>query len=246
MPEGHLVDIDRCRAPASDPGRQRRRTVQHFLQNWGYGAVFVLTVLESMCIPIPSEVTLGLGGALASRALVGGAHGHLDLALVILVGVLGSTLGSLVAYVVGRSGGRGLLDRYGPYLRVTDRDLERAEGWFHRRGELMVLYGRVIPFIRTFISLPAGMAEMNVPRFLAFTTVGVTAWVAAVSSIGYVLGSNWNSMTRAIGDTGYVIAGVVVAAVAVLIVHAYRTRRSSASSQSTPMSATGRCPKLGP
>jgi membrane protein DedA with SNARE-associated domain len=131
--------------------------------------------------------------------VIGGTHGDLNLALVILVGVLGSIVGSLIAYVVGRTGGRALVDRYGKYLLVTDRDLDRAEEWFHRRGEPMVLYGRVVPFVRTFISLPAGVSEMRVPKFLAFTAIGVTAWVTLLSSIGYALGSSWDSMTKAIG-----------------------------------------------
>jgi membrane protein DedA with SNARE-associated domain len=199
--------------------------MQHALETWGYAAVFVLTLLESICIPIPSEVTLGLGGALASGAVIDGTHGDLNLGLVIVVGVLGSVSGSFVAYVVGRTAGRGVINRYGRYVRVTPSELERVEAWFDRRGERMVLYGRVVPFVRTFISLPAGVAEMKVPKFLAFTAVGVTAWVALLSSTGYALGSGWNSMTKAIGYTGYLIAVAAFAALVVLLVHRYRVRR---------------------
>ena len=85
--------------------------MQHVLETWGYLAIFVLTVLESACVPIPSEVTLGLSGALASGAVIGGSHGSLNLGLIILVGIAGSVLGSLLAYVVGRTGGRALVDR---------------------------------------------------------------------------------------------------------------------------------------
>jgi len=197
--------------------------MQHFLETWGYLAVFVLTVLESACVPIPSEVTLGLSGALASGAVIGGSHGSLNLGLVILAGIAGSILGSLLAYVVGRTGGRVLVDRYGKYVLLSHADLDKAELWFARRGEWMVLYGRVLPFIRTFISLPAGMAEMNVAKFTVFTAIGVSIWVALLASIGYALGDSWNKMVAAFGIAGYVIAaGLVLAAIAFLV-HRYRS-----------------------
>src|SRR5664280_2649762 len=200
--------------------------MQHFLETWGYLAVFILTVLESACVPIPSEVTLGLSGALASGAMIGGSHGSLNLGLVIVAGIAGS----LLAYVVGRTGGRALVDRYGKYVLLSHADLDKAELWFTRRGEWMVLYGRVLPFIRTFISLPAGMAEMNVVKFTAFTAIGVSIWVALLSSIGYALGDSWNKMVAAFGVVGYVIAAGVVLAAIVFLVHRYRS--GSAHSQS--------------
>jgi len=197
--------------------------MQHFLETWGYLAVFILTVLESACVPIPSEVTLGLSGALASGAMIGGSHGSLNLGLVIVAGIAGSVVGSLLAYVVGRTGGRALVDRYGRYVLLSHADLDKAELWFTRRGEWMVLYGRVLPFIRTFISLPAGMAEMNVVKFTAFTAIGVSIWVALLSSIGYALGDSWNKMVAAFGIVGYVIAAGVVLAAIVFLVHRYRS-----------------------
>lgn len=205
--------------------------MQHFLETWGYLAVFILTVLESACVPIPSEVTLGLSGALASGAMIGGSHGSLNLGLVIVVGIAGSVVGSLLAYVVGRTGGRALVDRYGKYVLLSHADLDKTELWFSRRGEWMVLYGRVLPFIRTFISLPAGMAEMNVAKFTAFTAIGVSIWVALLSSIGYALGDSWNKMVAAFGILGYVIAAGVVLAAIVFMVHRYRS--SSTRIQST-------------
>ena len=195
--------------------------MQQFLENWGYLAVFLLTVLESACVPIPSEVTLGLGGALASGAEIGGAQGHLDLGLVILVGIAGSVCGSLLAYVVGRTGGRALVDRYGKYVLLSHADLDQAEAWFSRRGEWMVLYGRMLPFIRTFISLPAGMARMNVAKFTVLTTIGVSLWVTLLTVIGYALGSSWNKMVKAFGLGGYVVAAAVVVAIVVFLVRRY-------------------------
>ncbi len=199
--------------------------MQQFLETWGYLAVFLLTVLESACIPIPSEVTLGLGGALASGAVIGGVQGHLDLGLVIVVGIAGSVCGSLLAYVVGRTGGRTLVDRYGKYVLLSHSDLDKAEAWFSRRGEWMVFYGRVLPFIRTFISLPAGMARMNVAKFIVLTTIGVSLWVTLLAVIGYALGGSWNKMIKAFGFAGYVVAAMVVVAVVVFMVRRYRSSR---------------------
>jgi membrane protein DedA with SNARE-associated domain len=207
------------------------RGVQQFLETWGYLAIFVLTVLESACVPIPSEVTLGLGGALASEAVIGGTEGHLDLALVIIVGIVGSVVGSLLAYVVGRTGGRAFIDRYGQYVLVSHADLEKAESWFSHRGEWMVLYGRVVPFIRTFISLPAGIAEMNLAKFTTLTTIGVTIWVTLLTCVGYGLGSSWNSMVSAFGIAGYVAAGSVAMFIAGFLIHRHRSGRAERSRQ---------------
>ena len=197
--------------------------MQQSLATWGYLAIFLLTVLESACIPIPSEVTLGLGGALASGAVIGGTHGHLDLALVIVVGIAGSVCGSLLAYVMGRTGGRTLVDRYGKYVLLSHSDLDKAETWFSRRGEWMVLYGRVLPFIRTFISLPAGMARMNLAKFTVLTTIGVSLWVTLLTVVGYALGGSWNKMIKAFGFAGYVVAAMVFVAVAVFMIRRYRS-----------------------
>ena len=203
--------------------------MQHFLITWGYLAIFLLTLLESACIPIPSEVTLGLSGALASGAIIGGTQGHLNIAAVIAVGIFGSIAGSLLAYAVGRTSGRALVDRYGKFLLVSHADLDKAEAWFSRRGEWMVLFGRVIPFIRTFISLPAGMAEMNVAKFTGLTAIGVSVWVSLLSGIGYALGDSWNKMVKAFGYVGYVVAAAVVLGIVGVLVHRYRSESSTAS-----------------
>jgi membrane protein DedA with SNARE-associated domain len=201
--------------------------VQHFLETWGYLAVFLLTVMESACIPIPSEVTLGLGGALASGAVIGGTQGHLSLGWVIVVGIVGSVCGSLIAYAVGRTGGRALVDRYGKYVLLTHSDLDKTEAWFSRRGEWMVLYGRVLPFIRTFISLPAGMARMNIAKFTALTAIGVSIWVTVLTLIGYALGGSWNKMIKAFGYAGYIVAAAVVVLIVVFLVRRYRSHSAA-------------------
>ena len=199
--------------------------MNHFLETWGYLAIFVLTVLESACVPIPSEVTLGLGGALASGAVISGVRGDLNLGWVIVVGILGELVGSLIAYVVGRTGGRAFVNRYGRYLLITHRDLDRVEEWFGRRGDPVVLIGRVIPVVRTFISLPAGLAEMNVTKFVVFTTIGVAAWVSLLSSIGYAVGTKWNSVTKGFSYASYAVAAIAVISIAVFVLHRLRALR---------------------
>jgi aminoglycoside phosphotransferase (APT) family kinase protein/membrane protein YqaA with SNARE-associated domain len=167
--------------------------VDNFISSGGYLAVLFLTMLESACIPIPSEVTLGLAGALASGATFAGAtHHHLQLGWVIVVGIVGSVIGSYVAYAVGRTGGRALVDRLGKYVLLTHADLDRAEAWFARRGDSVVLFGRIVPVVRTFISLPAGMAEMDLVRFGVFTAIGCAVWVTALTCAGWALGASWN------------------------------------------------------
>jgi membrane protein DedA with SNARE-associated domain len=200
-----------------------------FLEHWGYLAIFVLTVLESACIPIPSEVTLGLGGALSSTAFRSGSSTHLDLGMVIVVGIVGSVIGSLIAYAVGRTGGRRFVDRYGKYVLLTHSDLDRVESWFARRGEWMVLFGRVIPVVRTFISFPAGMAEMKPVRFTVLTTIGCAAWVSMLSVIGYEVGGQWQSVTKGFSYASYVVVAIAVVAIAAFVWHRLRAVRREAA-----------------
>ncbi len=208
--------------------------MESIIASWGYLAIFVFTVCESACIPIPSEITLGLGGALSSSAFSsvssGGTHHHLNLGLVIVIGIVGELTGSFVSYAVGRTGGRALVDRFGKYILLTHKDLDRAEAWFRRRGDGAVLVGRVVPVVRTFISFPAGVAEMPLVRFGVFTFVGVAVWVSALASIGYALGSSWHSMVKGFGDASYVAAGLAVLAVAAAIFHRYRVVRAERES----------------
>ena len=139
--------------------------MQHFLSSWGYLALVVLTFAEAACVPIPSEVTLGYAGFLAST-------GRLQLAAVIVLASLGEFAGSFVGWSIGRFGGRPLVDKLGRYVLLTHADLDRAERWFRRRGEPAVFFGRILPVVRTFISIPAGVAEMGLVRFGVATLGG--------------------------------------------------------------------------
>jgi len=190
----------------------------------GYVAVFVLMALESACIPIPSEVIMLFGGALAGGLLAGG-HAHVGLFGIGLAGAIGNLVGSLVAYAVGRAGGRPLLDRYGRYLLISSEHLDRTERFFARRGDLAVLIGRVLPVVRTFISLPAGVAEMPLGRFSLYTLVGSLPWTFALAAVGDAVAANWNNVASAFTYVSIAVAVVVIAAVAWWIARRIGQRR---------------------
>src|SRR5215510_5319543 len=142
---------------------------------------------ESACIPVPSEITMPFGGALAAGAVAGV---HLNLALVVAAGVAGNVVGSYIAWAVGLYGGRAAWHRWGRYILLRDDDIDRAERWFDRHGTKAVFFGRLLPVIRTFISLPAGFARMPAVRFGLYTVAGCIPWTLALAWAGYAVGSN--------------------------------------------------------
>jgi membrane protein DedA with SNARE-associated domain len=186
--------------------------VQHFIATYGYLAIFVLMAAESACIPIPSELIMTFGGALAAGAVPGTA---LNLAGVIFAGVAGNVVGSYIAWAVGRYGGQPALRRWGRRLRIREHDLDRANLWFERHGPRAVLFGRLLPVVRTFISLPAGIAGMDPVRFGIYTTIGCIPWTAALAAAGYAVGANWNSIVTGFKGPTYIIAAIVVIGLAV-------------------------------
>ncbi len=200
--------------------------MEHFLSSWGYLALALLTVAEAACIPFPSEVTVGVAGALASGAVISGVRGDLNLGLVIVIGTAGETVGALIGYSIGRFGGRPLVNRFGRYLLLTSGDLDRAEQWFERRGEWSVLVGRVIPVIRTFIALPAGLAEMQPVKFVILTSIGSLVWVGSLAGAGYGLGGQWNRLTHGFSLAGYVLVAVAVLCIAGFIFLRWRHVRA--------------------
>ena len=142
----------------------------HLIGNWGLWGVFFLMVLESACIPIPSEaIMLFAGFAVAS--------GKMSFFAAVAVGVAGNVVGSWISYAVGLYGGRPFVDRYGKYVLLSHHKLDVAERWFTRYGPPAIFFSRMLPIVRTFISLPAGAARMNVPKFSAYTIAGCIPWV---------------------------------------------------------------------
>lgn len=180
----------------------------HALQNYGLLIIFLTMVAESACIPIPSEVVVPYGGVLA-------AQHHTALWAVIVVAVFANLVGSSIAYWVGRSGGRALFVRYGRYVFVRRHHIERADDWFRRRGEITVFFTRMMPGVRTFISLPAGIAKMPLGKFLLYIFLGSLPWNVALAYAGYAFGANWSTLQHDFSryfDIFYVVFAVVVVA----------------------------------
>ncbi len=204
--------------------------MQTFIVNYGYLAIFILMLAESACIPVPSEVTMLFGGAVAGGAIAGA---HLDLALVVAAGVLGNLAGSYLAWGVGRYGGQAAWRRWGRYILLREADIDRAERWFARHGTKAVFFGRLLPVIRTFISLPAGFARMSPLRFGIYTVAGCIPWTLGLAWAGYAVGSNWQSIENALSGPTYALAGLVavavVVALAILIHRRHRERTAPPS-----------------
>jgi membrane protein DedA with SNARE-associated domain len=198
--------------------------VQHFIVTFGYLAVFILMLAESACVPIPSEVTMLFGGALAAGAI---PDGRLNIVLVILAGTLGNVAGSYLAWAVGRYAGQAALHRWGRHLWLRDEDIAKAHRWFTRHGPASVFFGRLLPVIRTFISLPAGFADMPALRFGLYTFAGCLPWTAALALVGYAIGANWQKVADGFKGPTYIIAAVVVLACAVAVTVFIRRRRTS-------------------
>jgi membrane protein DedA with SNARE-associated domain len=159
---------------------------------------------------------------ITSYGAVAGAHPNL--VLIIVAGVLGNLAGSYVAWAVGRYIGQAAVRRWGQRVGIREREIDRAIRWFERRGPVAVLVGRVVPVVRTFISLPAGFAAMRPLRFGVYTTIGCIPWTAALGIAGYYVGRNWQSVANGFHGPTYVIAAIIVIAIAVAVVLHFRRR----------------------
>src|ERR1700742_1816362 len=166
-----------------------------FLISHAIYAVLLFGVLEAACVPISSELTFLLGGAVASGAIPG-THQHPSLALVIILGTIAELFGSSLAHGVGRAGGRPLVRRWGRYVLVTESDVARAERFLVGRGVWAIVVGRMLPFVRAFISIVAGLVRVPAGRFGILSLIGTFIYAATLSSIGYALGSAWQSVNH--------------------------------------------------
>jgi membrane protein DedA with SNARE-associated domain len=192
--------------------------IVHEVGRFTYPAVFLLMVLESACIPIPSEVTMVFGGFVASR-------GDANFVLVALLGTVGNLVGSWLAYWVGLRGGRPLIERWGRFVFLRPHELDRAEAWFADHGPAAVFFSRLLPVVRTFISLPAGVAEMPFGRFTIYTFLGCLPWTFALTGAGYALGANYQKVLDALRPFTYVFAALLVAVVTYSLVRRARARK---------------------
>lgn len=201
--------------------------MEHFIVSeitkHGYLAIFLLMVIESACIPIPSEAIMLFGGALSAGAVIAGSSAHLNLLAVASVGTIGNLIGALIAYLVGRTGGRTAVEKWGRYIWLRKRDLDKADAFFAKRGDIAVLIGRILPVIRTFISLPAGIAEMNSFKFGLYTLLGSIPWTFALAYTGNAVAGNWQSISKYSTPVSIVFGIIIV----VVVVWWYIKRRQA-------------------
>ncbi len=188
----------------------------HFIQSFGYGAIFLLMTLESALIPIPSEVTMPFAGFFSQQ-------GNLALPIIILVGAIGNLIGSLIAYAIGyfleETVIVNLINKYGKILLLTKDDYLQSRNWFDKYGSSVVFFSRLLPGVRTFISLPAGLSEMNLTKFITFTFLGSLIWSAVLTYIGYYLGSNWEHLRVYYSKFEYLIIGLLLFGILYYINH---------------------------
>ncbi len=202
--------------------------IAHFVREGGYPAIFGLMVLESACIPIPSEATMLFAGFAVAEPGASSAQHHLTLAGVVTAGVLGNLVGSWISYWVGRAGRLELVERHGHWLHIKPSHIQTADRWFERYGAATVFFSRMVPIVRTFISLPAGVAKMPFGRFTLYTLLGCIPWVLALALAGEALGSNWTDARKYFEYVDYaVVAAVVIGAIA-FVARRRRSRREPA------------------
>ncbi len=195
----------------------------------GLPIILVLMALGSACIPIPSEVVMLFAGFAVADPSQSSSHHHLTLLGVSLAGLLGTMVGSWVAYGVGRAGRLELLERHGSKVHMGPGQIERADRWFQRHGEMVVLFGRVVPLIRAFVSLPAGIARMPLARFTVFSLIGSVPWVVGLAVLGDAVGGDWTSVRKGFEYVDYAIVAAVVAGIAYYVVRVRRRRRRPAT-----------------
>jgi membrane protein DedA with SNARE-associated domain len=188
--------------------------------NRGLPAVFGLMLLESACIPVPSEAIMLFAGFLVS------SH-QMSFWGAVAAGVAGNVVGSWIAWAVGAFGGRALIVRHGRWFHVTPERLDQADRWFARYGARVVFFSRCIPVIRTFISLPAGIAKMDFWRFTIYTLLGCIPWVIFLTLVGVQVGSAWRTWHDRLAFLDYIVAVLILAAIVWLVIRAVRARTTA-------------------
>src|SRR3989344_4002250 len=189
-------------------------TVINLMTVFGYTGLFVLSLLESAAIPIPSEIVLPFSGFLV-------ASGQFTLWSAVLLATLGNVVGSAILFWIGLSGGRWILERYGKYVFIHHSEIEKGEARFERHGAKAVFWGRLMPVVRTFISLPAGVSLMNFKKFLLYTTLGALPWNFALVYLGLKAGENWDSFRPYFHIFDYVL----VASIVIWVIHHFLKNR---------------------
>lgn len=168
-----------------------------------YGGIFLAMTFESALIPLPSEIIMPFAGFLVQSE-------KLSFWLVVLAGTFGNLFGSLLAYWLGKKEGYPLLEKYGKYFLVHHEDLRKMHGWFNKYGEITVFLSRLLPVVRTFVSFPAGVAEMNVKKFSVYTFLGSLPWAIALTFTGIKMGEHWKEILNYFHKFDYLIGAVFI------------------------------------
>jgi membrane protein DedA with SNARE-associated domain len=203
--------------------------VAHLVREGGLPAIFLLMTAESALIPIPSEATMLFAGFAAAAPGQSATEHHLTLFGIVAAGVLGNLLGSWIAYGIGRAGRLELIERHGRRFHIKPSHIERADQWFERYGAAAVFFSRMLPIVRTFISLPAGVAKMPFVRFTAYTIAGCVPWVLGLALAGEAVGKEWESMRKGFEYVDYAIVAALVLGAVYLVVRLRRRRREPAT-----------------
>jgi membrane protein DedA with SNARE-associated domain len=199
----------------------------HLVRTGGLPMIFVLMAVGSACIPVPSEVVMLFAGfAVADHTASGSSH-HLTMTGIVLAGLLGTLAGSWVAYAVGRGGRLELLERHGGKVHMGPAQIRRADRWFQHYGEQVVLFGRLVPLVRAFVSLPAGVARMPIVRFTVLTTIGSLPWVLGLALAGHAVGGDWTSVRKGFEYVDYAVVALVVIGIVYLLLRRRRGRADS-------------------
>lgn len=191
--------------------------VMQLISSMGYFGVFLAMAIESACIPLPSEIILPFTGYLVYL-------GHFELWPATIAATLGNLFGGLVAYYIGVWGGRPFIQRYGHYILIKERELAWTERLFKRHGEVTVLIGRLLPIVRTFISLPAGIARMNPGKMATYTLIGALPWCMFLIIVGEKLGENWNALKPLFHRMDLVVGVLVLGGLGYWFLHRGRRR----------------------
>ena len=189
-----------------------------FIDGWGYYAVAILMALENACIPIPSELILGFAGYMIYA-------GRMTFTMAMVAGMVGGMLGSYFAYYVGHYGGRPFVDKYGKYFFVKKSHVDIAQEWFDKYGIKAVFFSRMLPVVRTFISLPAGFAHVDMKKFFFYTFIGSLPWTALILFIGMMLGEGWKVMMEVGHEISLAVAATIVIICIVLYVQYKRKKK---------------------
>jgi membrane protein DedA with SNARE-associated domain len=188
--------------------------ITQFISTIGYMGVFILMTLESAAVPVPSEVVMPFAGYLAYQ-------GIFNLFLITIVGAVGCTAGSIISYYVGRKGGRPFIDKYGKYLFIKSSHMELAETWFKKYGDKAVLFSRLLPVVRTFISLPAGIGRYELKKLVMFSFIGSLPWCFALAYVGFSLGPLWKNIIGFFNKLDILI----IAAIIMVVLYYWKMKR---------------------